>query len=329
MPFEARMQTPEVVQILTEYKKKLDVEKGEREFHQLGHCRKMLEENEKSNPPEPLKLDMDQVVGALNGSLQLRQDGNKEYNAGNFERAKELHQCSLWYLTKGESIRTADQSELDKWTVIAHLNIAACNVKLERWDDVVDSCDEALLMAHPRSKERCKALYRRAKANHRKCEYDAARSDYLAAVEIEPWNWEVQDALAKMESKESYKLEEEKKVAKRVMRGMTSPGVALPSQPGPYERKERKVLFEGKLSFTVEMHGFETSARLLIHDDELDRLWEACRTSLANCGVDPDGFVDQDLVDSIAASIRDQGTEVPEQRPHGYKGPDDFSDDDD
>ncbi|XP_028396977.1 peptidyl-prolyl cis-trans isomerase FKBP62-like isoform X2 [Dendronephthya gigantea] len=71
--------------------------------------------------------------------------------------------------------------------VQCYLNLAACQLKLERYQHVIENCTKVLL----NDSANIKALYRRAKAYTALNDFDDASADLNTALDLEPKNKEV------------------------------------------------------------------------------------------------------------------------------------------
>ncbi|XP_071108746.1 sperm-associated antigen 1-like isoform X2 [Haliotis cracherodii] len=126
---------------------------------------------------------------------KLKSSGNKHVQKGEFQQAVECYTGC---------IRTLPDR------VVSYTNRALCFLKLNKPQDAVDDCNEAL----KREKENTKALYRRAQARKMLEEYKYSLADLLQLLKIEPTNTAAKkeiELIKKLYRKEFEKTVQDKK----------------------------------------------------------------------------------------------------------------------
>lgn len=137
-----------------------------------------------SVPPETLVQQAGAAQGQLSaqqkyqydGSMQLKNEGNRLHGLKQFKEAAEKYQRAIDNLAthtsaQSATLRTSCQS-----------NLASCYLQLEQWDDCVTQCD-AVLRADPANR---KAFYRKGQAEAALGRFDDAVRDLARALEMSP-----------------------------------------------------------------------------------------------------------------------------------------------
>ncbi|XP_067649303.1 sperm-associated antigen 1-like isoform X2 [Haliotis asinina] len=100
---------------------------------------------------------------------KLKSSGNKHVQKGEYQQAVECYTGCIDALPD---------------RVVSYTNRALCYLKLNKPQDAISDCDEAL----KREKENTKALYRRAQARKMREEYKYSLADLLQLLKVEPNN---------------------------------------------------------------------------------------------------------------------------------------------
>lgn len=113
-----------------------------------------------------------------------RDHGNKEYEQGNFSKARKWYDKALIYYEYCfmSSGKEADQVEEER--LLCLLNIAACDLALKHYQACIESCIEALAIPRSDTFLTFKALLRRAKAYRLTSEFQKAKLDLEQAKGI-------------------------------------------------------------------------------------------------------------------------------------------------
>jgi tetratricopeptide (TPR) repeat protein len=145
------------------------------------------------------RLGTEQLVGALNEQLQERSAGNACYRAGRFEDALAAYERALAILNFVAGVSAADAAELHKNKATVLWNMAAAHLGRAEYGAAAARCTEALdTLPGLDAEQRVRLLLRRATAYGRRREFEAAEKDLSEVKELEPWNWEAEEAAAKL-----------------------------------------------------------------------------------------------------------------------------------
>ncbi len=106
-----------------------------------------------------------------------RDHGNLEYGKGKYEDARKWYDKSLIYyeycfLSSGEEFKQVEEERL-----LCLLNISACYLALKRYNDCIESCNEALEISTCTNEHKVKALLRRAKAYRCTLQFQNSKND--------------------------------------------------------------------------------------------------------------------------------------------------------
>ncbi|KAL9190651.1 hypothetical protein ACHAXT_000357 [Thalassiosira profunda] len=144
----------------------------------------------------------------LERAAKLKDDGTKEFMAGNYSSAEKLYRKAAEQLTTGSSSPLPDELALVFTKCAA--NAAMCFMKDEEWGEVIACCDQALDTAPDHAKSNIKILYRRGVAKMRLSELDEAQADLTAAYQLDNANKDVRKALKELKPKLSKLKKKEK-----------------------------------------------------------------------------------------------------------------------
>lgn len=107
--------------------------------------------------------------------------GNDKFKMKEFEAAKRLYTQAI---------------EAKRDEPVAYLNRAACNLNLKLYYDVLEDCNQAIML----DPTMCKAFYRRANALFELSRLNLSRADYSRASKLDPQSKIIRDELAKLEA---------------------------------------------------------------------------------------------------------------------------------
>jgi tetratricopeptide (TPR) repeat protein len=145
------------------------------------------------------RLGTEQLVGALNEQLQERSAGNACYRAGRFDDALAAYERALAILNFVAGVSAADTAELHKNKGTVLWNMAAAHLGRAEYCAAAARCTEALdTLPGLEVEHRVRLLLRRATAYGRRREFAAAEKDLAEVKELEPWNWEAEEAAARL-----------------------------------------------------------------------------------------------------------------------------------
>eukprot|EP01097_Dermamoeba_algensis_P003373 TRINITY_DN2364_c0_g1_i1.p1 TRINITY_DN2364_c0_g1~~TRINITY_DN2364_c0_g1_i1.p1 ORF type:complete len:361 (-),score=108.14 TRINITY_DN2364_c0_g1_i1:48-1130(-) len=127
-----------------------------------------------SDPQERLKI-----------GTALKGIGNTYFANKDFVRAAEKYEKAVLYLEEGVSVEEGElKKQLDESRLASYLNLAACQLKLQKNSGAIKSCSKALSI----SPSSVKGLFRRAQAFGAQKDFEEAKQDLLALLKIEPSN---------------------------------------------------------------------------------------------------------------------------------------------
>eukprot|EP00002_Diphylleia_rotans_P035289 TRINITY_DN7687_c0_g1_i3.p1 TRINITY_DN7687_c0_g1~~TRINITY_DN7687_c0_g1_i3.p1 ORF type:complete len:158 (-),score=50.30 TRINITY_DN7687_c0_g1_i3:16-489(-) len=127
-------------------------------------------------------------------ATQLREEGNQLFKAAEYAKADERYKKVLEILAKLEDATLEQETVANDLKFNAGLNLSATHLKLENYVEAAKFCD-AILKEDP---DNVKALFRRGQACVGKCEFDAAKKDYLAAQKLSPSDKAIAQALKQL-----------------------------------------------------------------------------------------------------------------------------------
>lgn len=180
-----------------------------------------------------------------------RRVGNCFFREGQWARAIDRYKRSLIYYEYAFPDAEEDQRTMDKIRCVCLLNIAACNVRMRQWDEVISHASQALSMTagldidqernggeddgHPHSVTgnalasnndsesssawRAKAYYRRAVAHRHRGDFDEASSDLAAALRHAPGDDAVLRELALLKRHQLAYKRKQQTMARAMMTG--------------------------------------------------------------------------------------------------------------
>ena len=120
---------------------------------------------------EEEELDDAQVEARAAEALELKHEGNREFQAGHWDEA---------LLSYNRAVGVVPVKHRPEETAMMHGNRAAVFLKLEQWQDAVDACTLALEL----KPDYLKALVRRSQAHEKLESYRSAAEDRGKALEL-------------------------------------------------------------------------------------------------------------------------------------------------
>ena len=165
--------------------KKEESDAKEREIEEEAKVGAALREAEKAENGDdeadhdtrklPTKRRMDIVMKNKKEANELFVDKNYRHAAARY--AKALTHCSKFF-----DLSPAEQKEVNETKLSLYLNIALAYIKLEKLDNALQSCNDALKI----DEKNTKALYRRATVLYQKRKFDDAVKDLSQAEKLVP-----------------------------------------------------------------------------------------------------------------------------------------------
>ncbi|XP_068449417.1 peptidyl-prolyl cis-trans isomerase D [Clinocottus analis] len=159
--------------------------------------------------PEDSEVDFKDVDKVLSVAEDVKNVGNSLFKNQDWKAAVSKYSKALRYLeVSGELLEEEAQLKLEPTALSCFLNTAACNLKMQLWQDAVESCNEALEL----NQENTKALFRRAQAWQGLKENTKAMIDLKKAHGITPEDKAIGNELKRVQLKIQEEKEKEKKI---------------------------------------------------------------------------------------------------------------------
>lgn len=159
--------------------------------------------------PEDSDIDFKDVDKVLAVAEDVKNIGNNLFKGQDWNAAVKKYSKALRYLqVSGEVVEEEQQKKLEPTALSCFLNTAACNLKMQLWQDALDSCSEALEL----NQKNTKALFRRAQAWQGLKEYSQAMADLKKAQEITPEDKAISNEMKRVQLKLQEEKEKEKKI---------------------------------------------------------------------------------------------------------------------
>jgi len=153
----------------------------------------------------PKKRRMEIVMKNKNEANELLRDGNHRHAAARYHKA--LTHCGKFY-----DLGPDDEEEVKAVKLSLHLNLALAYIKLDKPDNALRSCNDALDL----DPDNVKALYRRASVYYDKKKWDDAGKDAKRAAETAPDDKAVKKLQARIEQQVKRQKVKEKKMAQKM-----------------------------------------------------------------------------------------------------------------
>ncbi|XP_074530060.1 peptidyl-prolyl cis-trans isomerase D [Halichoeres trimaculatus] len=159
--------------------------------------------------PEDSDVDFNDVDRVLSVAEDLKNIGNSLFKNQNWEGAISKYSKALRYLeVSGEQLQEEAQQKLEPVALSCFLNTAACKLKLQLWQDALESCSEALELDPANTK----ALFRRAQAWQGLKDYSQAMADLRKAQGVAPEDKAITNEVKRVQLKIQEEKEKEKKI---------------------------------------------------------------------------------------------------------------------
>ena len=158
---------------------------------------------------EPLSAEKVVQIAA-----DCKEYGNKAFKAGSFGPALDKYQKGLRYLNEDPDLDSAPdgtKAKMDKLRVDLNSNAALMALKLSRWNDARASATSAIDVASIADPDRAKALFRRAQAEIKTKDEDAALEDLELAHKLVPADANISRELDAVKKVAKERLAKEKK----------------------------------------------------------------------------------------------------------------------
>ncbi|XP_061541444.1 peptidyl-prolyl cis-trans isomerase D [Phycodurus eques] len=165
--------------------------------------------------PEDSDVDFKDVDKVMSVAEDIKKIGNNLFKSQDWNGAVNKYSKALRYLEvcgevleDDEGEESAVQKKLEPAVLSCYLNTAACKLKLQLWQETVDSCNEALAL----DKGNTKALFRRAQAWQGLKEYNQAMTDLKSAQGIAPEDKAISNEMKRVQLQVQQEKEREKKI---------------------------------------------------------------------------------------------------------------------
>ncbi|XP_005726651.1 peptidyl-prolyl cis-trans isomerase D [Pundamilia nyererei] len=159
--------------------------------------------------PEDSDIDFKDMEKVLSVAEDVKNIGNNLFKSQDWKGAVQKYSKAFRYLKVcGEQVEEEAQKKLEPTALSCYLNTAACKLKMQLWQEALDSCNQALEL----SEGNTKALFRRAQAWQGLKEYNKAMSDLKKAQETAPEDKAITNELKKVHLKIQEEKEREKKI---------------------------------------------------------------------------------------------------------------------
>ncbi|XP_068181639.1 peptidyl-prolyl cis-trans isomerase D [Antennarius striatus] len=159
--------------------------------------------------PEDSDINLQDAGQVLSVAEDIKNIGNSLFKNQDWKAAARKYSKALRYLeVSGDQLEEEVQQKLEPTALSCHLNTAACMLKMQQWQDALDSCNEALEINHTNTK----ALFRRAQAWQGLKEYSKAMNDLKTAQGIAPEDKAITNEMKRVQLKVQEEKEKEKKI---------------------------------------------------------------------------------------------------------------------
>lgn len=159
--------------------------------------------------PEDSDIDFKDADKVLSVAEDVKNIGNSLFKNQDWKAAVNKYSKALRYLeVSREHLEEEVQQKLEPTALSCFLNTAACQLKMQLWQDALDSCNEAVEL----NEANTKALFRRAQAWQGLKEYSKAMIDLKKAQEITPEDKAISNEMKRVQLKIQEEKEKEKKI---------------------------------------------------------------------------------------------------------------------
>ncbi|PWA18747.1 hypothetical protein CCH79_00005555 [Gambusia affinis] len=160
--------------------------------------------------PEDSDIDFKDLDKVVSTAEDVKNIGNVMFKNQDWRTAVRKYKKALRYLDMSGNLveNEEEHRKLEPTAVSCFLNMAACKLKLQLWQEALESCNEALEL----NQENTKALFRRAQAWQGLKEYNKALVDLKKAQGIAPEDKAIINEMKKVQLKIQEEKEKEKKI---------------------------------------------------------------------------------------------------------------------
>ncbi|XP_077588955.1 peptidyl-prolyl cis-trans isomerase D [Stigmatopora nigra] len=165
--------------------------------------------------PEDSDVDFKDVDKVLSVAEDIKKIGNNLFKSQDWNAAVNKYNKAIRYLEvcadvmqENEAGESPSQKKLEPAVLSCYLNTAACKLKLQLWQEAMDSCNEAMEL----DKSNTKALFRRAQAWQGLKEFSQAMTDLKTAQGIAPEDKAISNEMKRVQLQVQKEKEREKKI---------------------------------------------------------------------------------------------------------------------
>ncbi|XP_073343414.1 peptidyl-prolyl cis-trans isomerase D [Pagrus major] len=159
--------------------------------------------------PEDSDIDFKDIDKVLSVAEDVKNIGNNLFKKQDWNGAAIKYSKALRYLeVGGDEFDEEVMKKLEPTAFSCFLNTAACKLKMQLWQEALESCNEALEM----NKTNTKALFRRSQAWQGLKEFSKAMTDLKKAQEITPEDKAISNEMKRVQLKIQEEKEKEKKI---------------------------------------------------------------------------------------------------------------------
>jgi peptidyl-prolyl isomerase D len=144
--------------------------------------------------------------------------GNKAFKAGDLNLALDKYQKGLRYLNEEPDLKNEPASvgaDLDALRFSLNSNSALLNIKLESWEEAVNTASSALAVAGAKDADKAKAYYRRGFASVRLKDEESGLKDLQEASRLAPNDAAITKELREVKTKAANRAAKEKAAYKK------------------------------------------------------------------------------------------------------------------
>mmetsp|Transcript_56838 Transcript_56838/g.122922 ORF Transcript_56838/g.122922 Transcript_56838/m.122922 type:complete len:678 (+) Transcript_56838:72-2105(+) len=178
--------------------------------------------------------------------------GGQFFQKKNFRQAVRRYQhvtATLAYLEDWKDPKAA--ADAMKLRRVCHLNSAACNLKLEEWEDAEQSC-RAVLKEDP---DNIKALFRRGQALDELASFREAMQSFRRVLELDRDNKEATRMVMKLRQSLKAEVEQQKRIFSKMVKGITAEELGHSVADSVTSEQMREVDIEDEALFSWDCLG--------------------------------------------------------------------------
>jgi len=172
------------------------------------------------NNDERAMIDFEQVYKAAN---DMKVNGNKCCESEDWLSATSRYRKGIHQMERYQNPLEKLNKKRNDLLFILYINLAQCHLQLREFDKVVTMCTKALELPPKTEGNRCKAFYRRGKAEFELGHFEQSLECCRAALKYEPCNKDARSLYEQVSNRISEDGKEERKLFQRMFSGLTLP----------------------------------------------------------------------------------------------------------